>query len=87
MIRYYREAIAARESLREPPVLTLVHNADLETATLEATADRLTTELRGLTGLIRSARQDLEAMENVRMQKADALEVAMRALAARVKHV
>lgn len=70
-----------------PPKLTLVHNADVETAALEADTARLTSELRQLGHLIRAARQDLDALQMLRMQKADALQTSMRALAARVKHV
>jgi len=85
VITHYADAIAARESLREPPVLTLVHNADIETQALEATAARLTQEVRQLSVLIRATRQDLDAQITVRKNKATALESALQSLAARVK--
>lgn len=84
-IPYFRDAIAARESMDGPPKLTLVHSSDLETTALEADTARLQGEVRQLTLNIRATRQDLTAMVNLRDRKAEALETQLRALAARVR--
>ncbi len=65
--------------------LTLVVNADLDRKVLEADTARLTQEVRQLSFLIRATTRDLNVMKLARDRAATALEMSMRALAARVK--